>query len=88
VVLWTPAATARGVRDLAELVLDKQVRLGRPKMIRGLPESVSGPAFSTTAGLLRFAVNEHVMQPDFAAIENASRNRGFGRIGQWLKENF
>ncbi len=88
VVITGGGSQLEGVRDLAELVLDKQVRLGRPKMIRGLPESVSGPAFATGAGLLRFAVNEHVMQPDFAAIEHASRSRGLGRIGQWLKENF
>lgn len=88
VVITGGASQLEGVRDLAELVLDKQVRLGRPRMIRGLPESVSGPAFATTAGLLRYAVNEHVSLPDMAAIETVGRSRGIGRIGQWLKENF
>lgn len=88
VVITGGASQLEGVRDLAELVLDKQVRLGRPKMIRGLPESVSGPAFATTAGLLRYAVNEHVRLPDMAAIETVGRSRGIGRIGEWLKENF
>lgn len=88
VVITGGASQLEGVRDLAELVLDKQVRLGRPKMIKGLPESVSGPAFATTAGLLRYAVNEHVMQPDLAAIDTVARHKGFGRIGLWLKENF
>ena len=88
VVITGGASQLEGVRDFAELILDKQVRLGRPKMIKGLPESVSGPAFATGAGLLRYAVNEHVTQPDLAAIDTAARRRGFGRIGQWLKENF
>ena len=88
VVITGGASQLEGVRDLAELVLDKQVRLGRPKMIKGLPDSVSGPAFSTAAGLLRYAVNEHVMQPDLAAIDTVARGNGFGRFGQWLKENF
>ena len=35
------AGERAGVRDLAEMVLDRQVRLGRPKAIRGLPESLS-----------------------------------------------
>lgn len=88
VVITGGASQLEGVRDLAELVLDKQVRLGRPRMIKGLPESVSGPAFATAAGLLRFAVNEHVSLPDMAAIETVNKRGGFGRIGQWLKENF
>jgi cell division protein FtsA len=88
VVLTGGASQLEGVRDLAELVLDKQVRLGRPKLIRGLPESVSGPAFSTAAGLLRYGLKEHVLRPSYAAMAAANQKRGFGRIGQWLRENF
>ncbi|MSO98246.1 MAG: cell division protein FtsA [Rhodospirillaceae bacterium] len=88
VVLTGGASQLEGVRDLAELVLDKQVRLGRPKLIRGLPESVSGPAFSTAAGLLRYGLKEHVLRPSYAAMSAANQKRGIGRIGQWLRENF
>ncbi len=88
VVLTGGASQLEGIRDLAELVLDKQVRLGRPKLIRGLPESVSGPAFSTAAGLLRYGLKEHVLRPSYAAMAAANQKRGFGRIGQWLRENF
>ncbi len=88
VVLTGGASQLEGLRDLAELVLDKQVRLGRPKMIRGLPESVSGPAFATAAGLLRYGLKEHVLRPNYAAMNAANQKRGFGRIGQWLRENF
>ncbi|MBL8630339.1 MAG: cell division protein FtsA [Rhodospirillaceae bacterium] len=88
VVLTGGASQLEGLRDLAELVLDKQVRLGRPKLIRGLPESVSGPAFATAAGLLRYGLKEHVLRPNYAAMNAANQKRGFGRIGQWLRENF
>ncbi|MBY0509866.1 MAG: cell division protein FtsA [Rhodospirillaceae bacterium] len=89
VVLTGGASQLEGVRDLAELVLDKQVRLGRPKMIRGLPESLSGPAFATGVGLLRYGLREHVSKPDHAAIAAAAKSkRNLGRIGQWLRENF
>jgi len=88
VVLTGGASQLEGVRDLAELVLDKQVRLGRPKLIRGLPDSVSGPAFSTAAGLLRYGLKEHVLRPSYAAMAAANQKSGFGRIGQWLRENF
>ncbi len=88
VVLTGGASQLEGVRDLAELILDKQVRLGRPRMIRGLPESMSGPAFSTAVGLLRYGLREHVAKPDHAAMMAAKNKRSFGRIGQWLRENF
>ena len=90
VVLTGGASQLEGVRDLAELVLDKQVRLGRPKMIRGLPESLSGPAFATAVGLLRYGLREHVSKPNHAAITAAAKGkqRNLGRIGQWLRENF
>jgi cell division protein FtsA len=88
VVLTGGASQLEGVRDLAELVLDRQVRLGRPKFIRGLPESVSGPAFATATGLLRYGLREHVTRPDFGAMAAAKNKRGIGRFGQWLKESF
>ena len=88
VVLTGGASQLEGVRDLAELILDKQVRLGRPRLIRGLPESLSGPAFSTGVGLLRYGLREHVVKPDHAAMLAAKNKRGYGRIGQWLRENF
>ena len=88
VVLTGGASQLEGVRDLAELVLDKQVRLGRPKMVRGLPESLSGPAFATGIGLLRYGLREHVTRPDRAAMAAAKNKRNFGRVGQWLRENF
>jgi len=88
VVLTGGASQLEGVRDLAELILDKQVRLGRPRMIRGLPDSMSGPAFSTAVGLLRYGLREHVAKPDYAAMMAAKNKRSFGRIGQWLRENF
>ena len=70
VVLTGGASQLEGVRDLAELVLDKKVRLSRPKPILGVPESLSGPAFSTATGLLRYAVNDHVTRPSQSKNSN------------------
>jgi cell division protein FtsA len=46
------------VRELAARMLGRQVRLGRPASLRGLPELASGPAFSTAAGLLSWAAGD------------------------------
>src|SRR3546814_15084731 len=56
VVLTGGGSQLQGVRELAQLILDKQVRMGRPLAIHGLAESTCGPAFSTATGLLAYAV--------------------------------
>ena len=82
------AAQLHGVPELAELVLEKQVRIGRPLRISGLAEATSGPAFSTCAGLLRYGVEKYAgIIEDAPANENAPASR-IARIGQWLKESF
>ncbi|CAA7618498.1 cell division protein FtsA [Magnetospirillum sp. UT-4] len=89
VVLTGGASQMQGVRELAGLVLDKQVRLGRPVGFHGLPEATGGPAFSTCAGLIRYAMAH---APPAKAGRKAGGGEeagsGFGRFGQWLKRNF
>jgi cell division protein FtsA len=60
VVLTGGACQLGGVRELAAAILgkDKQVRLGRPSSLHGLPDSASGPAFATAAGLLGWAAGD------------------------------
>jgi len=73
------------VRELAGLILDKQVRIGRPLRVKGLAESTHGPAFSTAAGLLHFAMSER------AEKTRPARRAGggiFGRVSHWVRENF
>ncbi len=84
VVLTGGACQLHGARELAGLILDKQVRIGRPMRIRGLAESTHGPAFSTAAGLLLFAVSERAESPRSV---RPARGGIFGRVGQWLREN-
>src|SRR5262249_28510335 len=55
VVLTGGGSQLSGIRELAQLVLDKQVRIGKPKRLIGQPEATSGPAFATAVGLLSFA---------------------------------
>jgi cell division protein FtsA len=88
VVLTGGACQLHGAREFAGLILDKQVRIGRPQRIAGLAEATGGPAFATTAGLLHFGLSERA--------EVAGTRRGlagppkgvFGRLGNWLRQNF
>ena len=54
VVLTGGACQMPGMRDLAQHILDKQVRMGKLIRVNGLAEAVNGPAFATTAGLLTY----------------------------------
>lgn len=55
VVLTGGASQLVGVRELAERILDRRVRLGRPLPMKGLPDRHAGPDAATAAGLLVWA---------------------------------
>jgi cell division protein FtsA len=86
-VLTGGASQLQGARELAGVMLDKQMRIGRPAHRPGLADATAGPAFSACAGLLDYAVQGSVeaMRPSGAS---ESRNHGwFGRVGLWFREN-
>ncbi len=86
VVLTGGAAQLPGIGELAALVLDKRVRIGRPIRVRGLAEATSGPCYATCAGLLTYA-----LAADISRQRGGREERGeglFGRLGLWIKEHF
>ena len=87
VVLTGGASQLQGVRELAGLVLDKQVRMGRPIRLAGLSDPTGGPAFSTCAGLVNYALNQNAEALRPAAASEGEANGWFGRFNLWLREN-
>jgi cell division protein FtsA len=88
VVLTGGACQLHGAREFAALILDKQVRIGRPQQVTGLAEATGGPAFSTTVGLLHFALSERAEVPRNSRGPARATNGLLGRLGHWLRENF
>ncbi len=88
VVLTGGASQLPGVCELAGSIIDKQVRMGRPRALEGMPEATTGPAFSTSAGLLYYAVSNKAEAPSAAYRPPEQTNHRFGRFGQWIRENF
>lgn len=88
VVLTGGACQLPGTRELAGIILDKQIRIGRPLNVAGLAEATQGPAFSTCAGLLHFALSERAETPRPARLSAGQPSGLLGRIGHWLRENF
>lgn len=85
VVLTGGASLLPGVRELAARMLSRQVRIGRPNALRGLPELASGPAFSTAAGLLAWAAGDGRPFHDMN-LEGEPPAGLFRRLVNFLKE--
>ncbi len=88
VVLTGGTSQLSGIRDMAGLVLDKQVRLGRPKNVLNLPDALYNPSYSTCIGLLLFALNYTEKKPAKIINKPAGSNSRFGKVFGWLKNNF
>lgn len=88
VVLTGGASQLAGVRELAALVLDKQIRMGRPIGIGGLAESTGGPAFATCAGLLVYGFDSGNERPMPGRADEKGPDGLIGRLGHWFRENF
>jgi len=89
VVLTGGASLLPGVREMAGEILGKaQVRMAKPRYLEGMAEAASGPQFATCAGLIYHALEstgEITGRTYRPKSQPASR---FGRIGQWLRDNF
>ncbi len=91
VVLTGGASQLAGMPEVARRILGRNVRIGRPLGVAGLPEAAKGPAFSSVVGLMIY--------PQVAAYENSrvsgflrARATGTGgrihRVSEWLRESF
>lgn len=87
VVLTGGASQLSGLRELATIMLDKQIRIASPQKISGLAESTSGPAFATACGLLLYA-SEHAHEIPDIAIPGAITGGMFSRLTHWVRENW
>ena len=90
IIMTGGASQLTGISEVARRILSRNVRLGRPLGIKGLPSATRGPAFSAAVGLLIY--------PQIARIEkfsshpagraNISGSGGaMARVSRWLKES-
>ena len=87
VVLTGGASQLVGAREMAGRILGRQVRLGRPdsRVLRGLPDAATGPAFAVSAGLLMWAAGEGRTLSDLDFHDEAPNGR-MARIINWLRD--
>ncbi len=86
VVLTGGASQIQGIREMAQQILDKQVRMGRPMPLQGMAEATCGPAFSGVAGLLTYAIRHRTDLTQLGSGDDAAGG-WWSRVGGWLKES-
>ena len=87
VVLTGGGSQLTGIQELAAEIMNKQVRLGRPNHIKGLAESVSGPAFSASAGLIQYAIRERAGRHPMPNANSEITSSKLKRMGKWFRDN-
>jgi cell division protein FtsA len=90
VILTGGASQLTGVAELATRTLGRQVRVGRPLGIAGLPEAAKGAAFAACSGLLVYPQAAHLehFEPRRTRQLVTGTDGYFARVGRWLKESF
>lgn len=91
VVLTGGASQLTGMVEVARRILGRNVRLGRPLGIAGLPQAAKGAAYSAAVGLLIYPQVSQIEQFDMRHQRRSMVGAGGGyitRVGQWLKESW
>lgn len=78
-VLTGGASQLAGARELAARVLNKQVRVGRPRPQAGLPASSAGPDYATAIGLLMAGATmpPEVLNPELQSQQSENGSKGW-----------
>lgn len=95
IVLTGGGAQLNGVRELAEFVMGKRVRIGQPHGVFGLSEELIQPDFAVATGLLKHSFEASMEAisgpPDLSGHrfrEKRYSGNAASRSLQWLRENF
>ena len=79
VVLCGGSARLAGMRELAREVMQLPVRIGAPKDLRGLVDTISNPAYAASVGLLLWGLRHGPPPP------KPKRGGFLGRLLEWLR---
>jgi cell division protein FtsA len=90
VILTGGASQLSGLCHIAQRMLGRPVRIGRPLGIAGLPEAARGPAFAAASGLLIYPQSAHLehFEPRRTRRLMTGTDGYIARVGRWLRESF
>ncbi|EJF89060.1 cell division protein FtsA [Bartonella tamiae] len=89
VVLTGGGCQLIGLAETARKILGRNVRIGRPLGVSGLPNLAKGAAFSAVVGLMIYPQMAGFEEKTVQVSRQLKTGTGrFQRVGQWLRENF
>ncbi len=91
VVVTGGTSQSERLRDLASQILGRQVRIGRPEVVSGLPQAAQNPTFSAAVGLLLYVARRPVQDMHEQGQSDRTKISGdtsWKRLSSWLKANF
>jgi cell division protein FtsA len=91
VVLTGGASQLTGLVETAARMLGKNVRVGRPLAMAGLPEAAKNPAFAASVGLIIYpqvAKIEQFRARKPARLAMTGTDGYLARMGRWIKDSF
>ena len=86
IVLTGGTSQLNGAKELAEEILETDIRVGFPKDMNGTFENINSPIHSTGAGLLLFALDKYKNNPDDLVKQKALESP-WVRVKSWLNSN-
>lgn len=90
IVLTGGGSQLTGLPETARKILGRNVRVGRPLGVSGLPTLAKGAAFSAVVGLMIYPQTASFEEKIVHTIGQVNTGTGgrFQRVGQWLRESF
>ena len=88
VVLTGGGSQLPGLDGLAARMLGRNVRIGRPLRIHGLPHQLTGPNFASAVGLALFAAHPQDEWWDFEMPAENYPGRSLRRAYRWFRNNW
>ena len=86
VVLVGGTSLLEGTQELAERIFNLPVRRGLPINLKGLPEEMMKPMYTTAAGLLLRAAGGRTRGS--VLLRNGRWGRVRSRVGDWMRDFF
>ena len=88
IVLTGGGAQLTGVEEVAQRILGRQVRIGRPLRLGGLPQATTGPEFAAAVGLAIHAARPQDELWDFEHVGPLSGRRRISGAFRWFRDNW
>ncbi|MXU65431.1 cell division protein FtsA [Oceanomicrobium pacificus] len=88
IVLTGGGSQTPGLETLAQHILGRQVRIGRPMRVHGLPQLATGPGFASAVGLALHISNPQDECWDFDIPADRMGAQRIRRAVRWFRDNW